>query len=216
MSEADAIAVSAPPSGQVAEFRARLALTLAEFGARIGLSKSQMHEVERSDRASLRVALAIEDLSGGEIDAALLCDDVRLARHGPASATNQPPPSPDNNPENIDPSLGQSPLFESDNAQDNRSPDRPSGRSSPRPGNGAEEDTPAAPVLSPAGAAGDKFSEESARPLAAEGAGGTNVRPGASQPALREMGPPAGCLPQDNASTGSAGAGQAPGRARVG
>lgn len=36
---------------------------------------------------SLQVALRIEQLSGGAIDAAELCEDVRLARHGlPVSA----------------------------------------------------------------------------------------------------------------------------------
>ncbi len=84
------------PAALVAALRAELGLTLMEMGERIGLSKSQMHEVERTDRASLRVALAIEDLSAElaatrpeitPIDAALLCEDVRLsreslARHG--------------------------------------------------------------------------------------------------------------------------------------
>lgn len=72
----------APQGVSVAALRAELTLTLAEMGERIGLSKSQMHEVERTDRASLRVALAIEELSGGRIDAAALSDDVRVARHG--------------------------------------------------------------------------------------------------------------------------------------
>ena len=70
----------------VAGLRAELNLTLAEMGERIGLSKSQMHEVEATNRASLRVALAIEALSAiaglARIDAAALCDDVKLSRHG--------------------------------------------------------------------------------------------------------------------------------------
>lgn len=65
----------------VAALRAELKLTLAELGERIGLSKSQMHEVEATNRASLRVAVAIEALSAGRIDAAGLSDDVGLARH---------------------------------------------------------------------------------------------------------------------------------------
>jgi len=65
----------------VAALRSELGLTLAEMGERIGLSKSQMHEVENSGRASLRVALEIERLSGKRIDAATLNDDVRAARH---------------------------------------------------------------------------------------------------------------------------------------
>lgn len=70
----------------VAGLRAELELTLAEMGERIGLSKSQMHEVERSGRASLRVALAIEELSGRRIDAASLNDDVKASRHGLANS----------------------------------------------------------------------------------------------------------------------------------
>lgn len=64
----------------IGALRAELSLTLAEMGQRIGLSKSQMHEVERSGQASLPVALEIEKLSEGRIDAAALCEAVRLAR----------------------------------------------------------------------------------------------------------------------------------------
>lgn len=70
----------------VAALRTELDLTLAQMGERIGLSKSQMHEVEATNRASLRVALAIEALSivdgTARIDAADLSEDVKLSRHG--------------------------------------------------------------------------------------------------------------------------------------
>lgn len=69
-------------STTVAAFRAEMKWTLARMGEAVGLSTSQMHEVERLNRASLRVALAIEVLSEGRIDAAALNDDVRAARHG--------------------------------------------------------------------------------------------------------------------------------------
>lgn len=69
----------------IADLRAEMDLTLAEFGQLIGLSKSQMHEVERTGRASLRVALALEQLSSRRIDAARLNDDVRQAREGVVS-----------------------------------------------------------------------------------------------------------------------------------
>lgn len=80
----------------IADLRAEMDLTLAEFGQLIGLSKSQMHEVERTGRASLRVALAVEQLSRRRIDAAQLNDDVRQAREGVAGdhvadATGAPP-----------------------------------------------------------------------------------------------------------------------------
>jgi len=69
------------PCLSVSGFRAELGFTLAELGEKIGLSKSQMHEVERTERASLRVALRLEELSSGRIDASNLSDDVRLSRH---------------------------------------------------------------------------------------------------------------------------------------
>lgn len=77
--------------------------TLEAFGRRVGLSKSQMHEVEKSDRASLRVALAIEALSDGRIDAGTLCDEVRLARavHDGSNAAAQHAPSPVTSAENV-------------------------------------------------------------------------------------------------------------------
>lgn len=64
----------------ISSLRTEFSETLEVFGRRIGLSKSQMHEVEKTNRASLRVALAIETLSEGRIDAAGLCEEVRLAR----------------------------------------------------------------------------------------------------------------------------------------
>lgn len=73
----------------VAGLRAELDLTLAAMGERVGISKSQMHEVESTGRASLRVALAIEKLSvldgAPRIDAARLSEDVRIARHARTS-----------------------------------------------------------------------------------------------------------------------------------
>jgi transcriptional regulator with XRE-family HTH domain len=75
----------------VAGLRGELRMTLLEMGERIGLSKSQMHEVESSNRASVRVALLIEELSidgtgAARIDAAALNADVAASRHGiPAS-----------------------------------------------------------------------------------------------------------------------------------
>lgn len=84
--ETTAAAVLAEPPLTIAALRTELTLTLQELGERIGLSKSQMHEVEQSNRASVRVAVALEELSGGRIDAAGLNEDVRLSRHGAALA----------------------------------------------------------------------------------------------------------------------------------
>lgn len=85
MSDANSTAY---PHEQIAALRASLGDTGEQFGARIGLSKSRVSELETGKYAcSVRVAIAIEDLSGGRIDAASLCDDVRLAR----LATAAPP-----------------------------------------------------------------------------------------------------------------------------
>lgn len=66
----------------IADLRAELGLSLEAFGERIGLlSKGNVSMIERGLLTpSLPVALAIEDLSGGRIDAATLNDDVRAAR----------------------------------------------------------------------------------------------------------------------------------------
>lgn len=82
----------------IKSFRSELGLTLDQFGEKVGLSsKGQVSEIERSGRASLRVALAIEALSDGRIDAGALCDEVRLAReavHAPADTATPAPASP--------------------------------------------------------------------------------------------------------------------------
>lgn len=61
--------------------RHEMGLTLADFADLVGLKgKSSMSAVERSGLASLPVALRIEALSGGRIDAATLNDDVARSR----------------------------------------------------------------------------------------------------------------------------------------
>lgn len=68
----------------IAALRAELGLTQLEFGALIGVdNKTSVSLIERGRvKPSIRVALAIEELSAGRIDAADLCDDVRIARRG--------------------------------------------------------------------------------------------------------------------------------------
>lgn len=79
-----AVESEAPPSPQpfsVAALRAELGLSLVEFGRLIGLnSKGNASLIERGGTCSLRVALAIEELSQGRIDAATLSPDVAAAR----------------------------------------------------------------------------------------------------------------------------------------
>ena len=67
----------------IAELRAEMGLSLEEFAARLGLaSRGRMSVIERENRCSLRVALAIEDLAKGRIDAGDLSEEVKAARHG--------------------------------------------------------------------------------------------------------------------------------------
>ena len=67
----------------IARLRAELGLSLEQMAERVGLqSRGRMSVIEREGRCSLDVALAIETLSGGRIDAGDLNEDVRAARHG--------------------------------------------------------------------------------------------------------------------------------------
>ena len=67
----------------IADFRSELGLSLESFAAQLGLqSRGRMSVIERENRCSLEVALKIEELSGGRVDAASLNSDVRAARHG--------------------------------------------------------------------------------------------------------------------------------------
>lgn len=66
----------------IAALRSEMGLSLEDFGKRIGLSsKGNVSLIERGHSpVSLSVALAIEAISDGRIDAAALNDDVRAAR----------------------------------------------------------------------------------------------------------------------------------------
>ena len=73
------------PGVAIVALRRKMGLSQTQFGAEIGLSsKSKVSEIESSGRASLPVALKIEELSVADgaprIDAALLNDDVARAR----------------------------------------------------------------------------------------------------------------------------------------
>lgn len=76
---------------QVRALRRERGETGEQFGAAIGLSKSKVSELEAGKYPpSVGVALEIEALSGGRIDAAALCEDVRKARHGLAAIATPP------------------------------------------------------------------------------------------------------------------------------
>jgi transcriptional regulator with XRE-family HTH domain len=73
------------PGAAIVALRRKMGLSQTEFGAAIGLaSKGKVSVLESSGRASLPVALKIEDLSRVDgvplIDAAQLNDDVARAR----------------------------------------------------------------------------------------------------------------------------------------
>jgi DNA-binding transcriptional regulator YdaS (Cro superfamily) len=64
----------------ITEYRASHGLTMEAFGATIGRSKGHMSEIERTNRCSPRLALAIEKATDGQVDAASLNDEIADAR----------------------------------------------------------------------------------------------------------------------------------------
>lgn len=69
----------------IAEYRQRTGLSLEDFAAAVDLkSKGYMSDIERSNRCSAKIALAIEQHSQGLVDAATLNDDVALVRRAAA------------------------------------------------------------------------------------------------------------------------------------
>jgi len=72
----------------IAELRKERGETLEQFANALGLkSKSRASEIESSNRCeSVDVALKIEALAGGRIDAAEICEDVAKARAPKADA----------------------------------------------------------------------------------------------------------------------------------
>jgi len=70
----------------IAEYRTSLRLSQEAFGAILGLrSKGTVSEMERANRASPEVALAIESHSKGLLDAATLNPVIAQARQGIAA-----------------------------------------------------------------------------------------------------------------------------------
>lgn len=73
--------------------RRELGLNQAEFAQRLGLAnKASVSLLERGGPCSLPVALRLEALSGGRIDAAALNEDVALARRPLATVDDQSDP----------------------------------------------------------------------------------------------------------------------------
>lgn len=74
----------------IAELRAELSLSQSAFAELLGLtSKGHVSQIERGEmRCSVAVALKIEELSSGRIQADALNDDVRLVRAAPVLAVS--------------------------------------------------------------------------------------------------------------------------------
>lgn len=73
----------------ITALRKELGLSQEAFAVRVGLkSKGHVSTLERTGAASLRVALEIERLSEGRINAADLNPDVALVRQFTAEAAN--------------------------------------------------------------------------------------------------------------------------------
>jgi transcriptional regulator with XRE-family HTH domain len=71
----------------IADLRKELGLSLETFAELLGLSsKGYASDLEKKEgvKPSVKVALKLEELSGGKIDAASLNEDVRLVREADA------------------------------------------------------------------------------------------------------------------------------------
>lgn len=73
--------MSDKPISTIAALRVDLVMTQEAFGSALGLkSKGHVSEIERSNRCSPEIALAIEALSDNRLDAALLSPVIEAAR----------------------------------------------------------------------------------------------------------------------------------------
>ena len=64
----------------LAQYRKDKGLTLEAFAALVGKSKGHLHEVESTMRCTAKLALDIERVTNGAVDAASLNDDIAAAR----------------------------------------------------------------------------------------------------------------------------------------
>lgn len=70
----------------ILDFRKSLGLTQEQFAERLGLkSKGQISEIESTNQCSMKVALKLESLSRGAVNAASVCPAVALVREGRAA-----------------------------------------------------------------------------------------------------------------------------------
>ena len=68
----------------ITQYRKDHELTLEAFADKVGKSKGHMSEVENTMRCTAKLALDIERVTNGEVDAADLSEDVAEARRSAA------------------------------------------------------------------------------------------------------------------------------------
>jgi DNA-binding XRE family transcriptional regulator len=62
------------------QYRAAHGLSLEAFGKLVDRSKAQIHAIESSNYAPAKLAMAIERVTEGQVDAAFLNPDIAAAR----------------------------------------------------------------------------------------------------------------------------------------
>lgn len=68
----------------IATYRQTNDLTLEAFGTLVGKSKPHIHEIERTMRCSAKLALEIERVTSGAVNAADLNEEIAEARKAAA------------------------------------------------------------------------------------------------------------------------------------
>lgn len=65
----------------ISEYRTAHGLSLEAFGLLIGKTKGHVHAIESDGRCSAKLALEIEKVTGGQVDAASINDEIAAARN---------------------------------------------------------------------------------------------------------------------------------------
>jgi transcriptional regulator with XRE-family HTH domain len=68
----------------LSDYRAKHGLSLEALALKLGKSKGHLHAVEKDGYATARLALDIESLTEGAVDAATLNPEIREARRAAA------------------------------------------------------------------------------------------------------------------------------------
>jgi predicted transcriptional regulator len=68
----------------LSEWRSKNGKSLEAVASMLGKSKGHLHAVETSNYATAKLALAIEEMTGGQVDAAFLNPQIAQARRAVA------------------------------------------------------------------------------------------------------------------------------------